>query len=87
MTGLTPLETLAMRAQLARALAGAFLVLQVVLLLECVYATSEWLTDHPGPWRMAALIAVRAHLHLCKGQRKVRVGQGVGPVFNSWLGS
>lgn len=55
-----------MSAQLARALAGVFLVLQVVLLLECVYATSEWLTDHTGPWRMAALVAVRTHLHLCR---------------------
>ena len=26
-------------------LAGGFLVLQAVLLLECMYATSEWLTD------------------------------------------
>ena len=60
-----------MWAQLARVLAGAFLVLQVVLLLECVYATSEWLTDHPGPWRMAALIAVRAHLHLCRVSLKL----------------
>ncbi|KAK9845928.1 hypothetical protein WJX81_006178 [Elliptochloris bilobata] len=43
--------------QLARVLAGAFLVLQVVLLLDCVYATSKWLTDHPGPWRIVALVA------------------------------
>lgn len=46
-------------AQLARVLAGAFLVLQVLLLLDCVYATSEWLTEHPGPLRMAALISAR----------------------------
>jgi hypothetical protein len=40
-------------------LAGAFLVLQALLLLDCVYATSEWLTERPGPLRMAALIAAR----------------------------
>ena len=47
-------------AQLARVLAGVFLVLQVLLLLDCVYATSEWLTQRPGPLRMAALISVRS---------------------------
>lgn len=51
-------------AQLARVLAGAFLVLQALLLLDCVYATSEWLTDRPGPLRMAALIAARAAVRL-----------------------
>ena len=47
-------------------LAGGFLVLQAVLLLECVYATSEWLTDRPTPWRMAALSAARPMLLLSK---------------------
>ena len=61
-------------------LAGAFLVLQVVLLLECVYATSEWLTEHPGPWRMAALIVVRAQLQLCSRICLIKIrDQGVGP--------
>ena len=53
-----------MCVQLARVLAGGFLVLQAVLLLECVYATSEWLTDRPSPWRMAALSAARPMLLL-----------------------